>query len=388
MPAALAYPVDMLTLLEPDIDLSARPARFRSFVLVLTVFWLYVALTNVLWANNMQASLESIRVMVFAPWRARLLQHLFLYPLFLGCAWLSLRIGWEPRGRAIPLQVLCALAFAAAGSPMLAAAEMLVGNHHASGDEMSARLLPLWIAGIVNWLLTYGFGLALMFGLAFYSRLRDAQLRAATLERELAAAQLAALRMQLSPHTLFNLLHTIRGHIAWDPESAQSMVVQLADLLRRLLNVGERDFSPLATELEFARLYLALQRARFADRLTVSLPEPGAVPAVWVPSLILQPLIENAVTHGLAGHEAPVCVTLEAEVQGPHLVLRLRNDCAASRPVRPEGIGLGNVRRRLAIHFGDRAQLLAGPMGKASWLCELRLPVLHQEAAAGEGRSS
>ncbi len=76
--------------------------------------------------------------------------------------------------------------------------------------------------------------------------------------------------MQLSPHTLFNLLHTIRGYIEWDPKGAQSMVVQLADLLRRLLNAGERDFSKLSDELQFVRLYLELQQRRFADR-----PERG-----------------------------------------------------------------------------------------------------------------
>jgi two-component system LytT family sensor kinase len=76
------------------------------------------------------------------------------------------------------------------------------------------------------------------------------------------------------------------------------MVVQLADLLRRLLNAGERDFTRLADELQFVRLYLELQQRRFADRLTVILPEPHEIYAVWVPSLILQPLVENAVVHG------------------------------------------------------------------------------------------
>ena len=112
--------------------------------------------------------------------------------------------------------------------------------------------------------------------------------------------------MQLSPHTLFNLLHTIRGHIEWDPKGAQAMVVQLADLLRRLLNAGERDFSRLTDELQFVGLYLELQQKRFADRLTVELPAPEDIVDAWVPSLILQPLVENAVVHGLAGHQGPV----------------------------------------------------------------------------------
>ena len=87
--------------------------------------------------------------------------------------------------------------------------------------------------------------------------------------------------MQLSPHTLFNLLHTIRGQISWDPAAAQSMVVQLGDLLRRLLTAGEHDFSRLADELQFVRLYLGLQQQRFADRLTVIVPEPDSLPVAW-----------------------------------------------------------------------------------------------------------
>src|SRR3984957_14284251 len=120
--------------------------------------------------------------------------------------------------------------------------------------------------------------------------------------------------MQLSPHTLFNLLHTIRGHIEWDPKGAQSMVVQLADLLRRLLNAGERDFSKLSDELQFVRLYLELQQRRFADRLSVELPSAAQIPAVWVPSLILQPLVENAVAHGLAGHQGRVVVRISVHL--------------------------------------------------------------------------
>ena len=170
------------------------------------------------------------------------------------------------------------------------------------------EMMTSWLASFTDFLVRYGFGLALVTGFAVYKNYRDSEIRVAALEQQWGAARLAALRMQLSPHTLFNLLHTIRGQIAWDPAAAQAMVVQLADLLRRLLNAGERDFSRLADELQFVRLYLELQCRRFTDRLTMSLPDIEQLPAAWVPSLILQPLVENAVTHGLAGHDGPVHV--------------------------------------------------------------------------------
>jgi LytS/YehU family sensor histidine kinase len=226
-------------------------------------------------------------------------------------------------------------------------------------------------------------------GLALYTRFRDSELRLSALEREWSAARLAALRMQLSPHTLFNLLHTIRGHIEWDPKAAQSMVVQLADLLRRLLNAGERDFSRLADELQFAKLYLELQQRRFADRLVVILPNPAEIPAVWVPSLIMQPLIENAVVHGMAGHQGIVTVRVSVRVANETLLLRVTNSIFADRAVGADGIGLKNVRERMAVQFEGRASLMAGANG-AEWISEISMPALREsppvkaETAAGD----
>jgi len=243
-------------------------------------------------------------------------------------------------------------------------------------DFFSGPEIPTWIASATNFLVTYCFGLALATGLAFYQRLRDAQLRASALERALTQAHLAALRMQLSPHTLFNLLHTIRGHITWDPPAAQTMVVQLGDLLRRLLTAGEREFSRLSDELQFVSLYLELQQKRFADRLAVSVPARTGLPVVWVPSLILQPLVENAVVHGLAGHDLPVSIRVEVAAEGETLILRVVNTIAPGRAAGAAGIGLSNVRERLGVQFGERASFSAGPAGADSWVAEIHMPLL------------
>jgi len=179
--------------------------------------------------------------------------------------------------------------------------------------------------------------------------------------------------MQLSPHTLFNLLHTIRGYIEWDPKGAQSMVVQLADLLRRLLSAGERDFARLADELQFARLYLELQQRRFSDRLTIELPDPAEIASVWVPSLILQPLVENAVIHGLAGHQGPVVVRVVVETMHDMLVLRVINTVSENKVAGEQGIGINNVRERLAVQFEGRATLTTRLQG-SQWISEIVMP--------------
>lgn len=389
---------------------------------ILTTFWCYVALSNVLYANSMQLSLSNVAplVHVYAHWDARLLQHLFLYPLLVLCVWVSMSLGWRAPLRRIPVQLLIALAFATIASPALMVGEYLTGasgmvdvpesvmvqsgppaelpkspatwtaaaGHHPRAKSSSGKS-PYWpdlsdagdramcLATVISFLLTYGFGLALVNGFALYQRFRDAQVRSAALEKALNTAHLAALRMQLSPHTLFNLLHTIRGQIAWDPASAQAMVVQLGDLLRRLLSAGEREYSRLSDELQFVRLYLELQQKRFADRLAVWIAGIEHLPQLWVPSLILQPLVENAVVHGLADHTGPVVIRVEVSDEGETLTLRVVNTVAPDAVVGREGIGLRNVRERLAVQFGERAVFQSGELEPCIWIAEIRLPKLH-----------
>jgi hypothetical protein len=374
---------------EPSTRRFVGGLSLRQFLGIACLFWVYVALSNILYAYSMRTGIARMTSgSVFAPWDARLLQHVMLLPILLVSFWASLRIQWRPLLIALPLQLTLGAVFSALAYPAMIVAEMTVGapegHEHAMGNVsepwFDPYFLSLWLASFVSFLPTYGFGLALITGLTLYTRFRNSELRLAALEREWSTARLAALRMQLSPHTLFNLLHTIRGHIEWDPKGAQSMVVQLADLLRRLLNAGEHDFSKLSDELQFVRLYLELQQRRFADRLTVVLPLGQEVPAVWVPSLILQPLVENAVLHGLAGHQGPVTVRIAVHMAHDVLTLSVFNTIAPQKAVGEEGIGLYNVRERLAVQFEARAGLVAGGAG-GEWRSEITMPAIHHSPA-------
>ena len=372
--------------------------RFSTLLIVLSAFWVYVAMSNVLYAHSMQVSISAKGPgNFFAPWDARVIQHLILYPILVICIWTSLRLGWRPAWRTIPIQLTLALVFSLSAGPALWYGEAWMGHgeppspgEHALSSMLTGPELSTWIASATTFVLTYGFALALVTGLAVYQRFRDAQLRAAALERALTSAHLATLRMQLSPHTLFNLLHTIRGNIGWDPAAAQAMIVQLGDLLRRLLTAGERDFSRLADELRFARLYLELQQKRFLDRLTIWMVDLEGLPSVWVPSLILQPLIENAVVHGIAGHAGAVEIRVTAAVCGETLWLRVMNTIPHGSPVGRDGIGLRNVRERLAVQFGERATFTAGVADAGNWIAEIRMPLLRDgpdPAVARDGSS-
>ncbi len=373
-----------LGLMESPTRRFAGGLSLRQFLAITCLFWVYVALSNILYAYSMRIGISRMtNVSLFAAWDARLLQHLMLLPVLLVSYWASLRIQWRPLWIALPLQVILGAVFSAMAYPAMLVAQMTLGSEHESTVKHISEpwadpyFLSLWMASFVNFLPTYGFGLALVTGLALYTRFRNSELRLAALEREWSAARLAALRMQLSPHTLFNLLHTIRGHIEWDPKGAQSMVVQLADLLRRLLNAGERDFTKLSDELQFVRLYLELQQRRFADRLSVVLPAAADIPAVWVPSLILQPLVENAVIHGLAGHQRPVKVHVAVHLARDVVTLRVLNTIAPEKAVGEEGIGLNNVRERLAVQFEGRAGLTTSGVD-GEWCSEITMPAIHQ----------
>jgi hypothetical protein len=368
----------------------------RSLLLITALFWLYVTLSNVMYARSMQVNMARFtQAMVFASWGERVLQHLILYPLLFGCYWGSLRLGWQPTLR-IAVQIALAVGFAAVSSSAMDAASYIYYGYlvPAPSAEAIAQLWvftgALWLTYFTTFLLAYGFGLALVTGAAIYRRFHAAELRVSWLEREWSAARLSALRMQLSPHTLFNLLHTIRGQINWDPQVAQKMVVQLGDLLRGLLSAGKCDVCPLSDELRFVQLYLELQQQRFSDRLRIILPDINSQPAVWLPSLVLQPLVENAVIHGLANHDGPVEVRVEALVSADTLILRVVNTITPDRAVGREGIGLSNVRERLRVQFGSKAEVSSGPSDRATWVAQVQLPALseastHRTESGGTG---
>ncbi|MES1189631.1 MAG: histidine kinase [Steroidobacter sp.] len=385
-------PVDHPTVRATDANQATTGAlsRRKTLLAILTCFWVYVTISNVLYANSMQINIATFSdKQVFAPWSTRVLQHLFVYPLFIASVWVSFRIGWKRLWRTLPLQLLLAGCFSALPFFAMTVAEHLQGEH-SSPHPYSAGMwlwphpddMAIWLASATNFLLTYGFGVALATGFNMYQRFRDSELRLTTMERAWSSARLSALRMQLSPHTLFNLLNTIRSHITREPAMAQSMVVQLADLLRQLLNAGDTEFSRLRDEMKFVRLYLELQRRRFVDRLTISIPADEQLPSTWVPSLILQPLVENAVIHGLSGNRNGLSIRVDAMVDNGILVLRVDNTYVTPQRNAHEdsdashGIGLRNVMERLAVHFQDRATLVAAPLSGQDWRAEIRMPML------------
>jgi signal transduction histidine kinase len=199
--------------------------------------------------------------------------------------------------------------------------------------------------------------LAAGFALHFHRDLQRQQRAAARLEAQLLEARLRALRMQLHPHFLFNALNTVAALTERDPAGARRVIARLGDLLRRALESSDAPETTLGEELRFARDYLDVVRARFGDRLQVETSVPPALAGALVPTLILQPLLENAVEHGVAAHRGAGHVAVAAEQVGAHLRLRVTNTGAALPAVVQDGVGLTNTRARLAELYGTAGAL-------------------------------
>jgi two-component system LytT family sensor kinase len=197
------------------------------------------------------------------------------------------------------------------------------------------------------------------------------------LEGQLALAELKALRMQLQPHFLFNTLHAIGVLIHSDPKAAHLMLTRLAELLRLSLDTASEPELPLEVELAFVEKYLAIQKARFGDRLTVRYAlQPGAMRGL-VPTLVMQPLVENALEHGVAPHARLGVIEIAAAREGDALMIRVRDSgdgLAESAPRTKSGVGLANTRSRLRQLYGDRSRLTLSNAAGGGFEALLEMP--------------
>jgi two-component system, LytTR family, sensor kinase len=210
-------------------------------------------------------------------------------------------------------------------------------------------------------LLIYAATLGVSYAVSYYFRYREREFRAAQLESQLAQAQLQTLKMQLQPHFLFNTLHGIAGLVRDNKnKAAVSMLAGLSDLLRYTLENAGKQEVPLKEELEFLELYLDIQQMRFSDRLKVQMQiEPETLDAL-VPNLILQPLVENAIRHGLSRRAAAGTVGVSAQRDDGLLRIRIHDDGPGLKrddgSMTVEGVGLSNTRARLSQLYGERQE--------------------------------
>lgn len=193
-------------------------------------------------------------------------------------------------------------------------------------------------------------------GWRVWQDLQAARTRATELERQLAVSRLDALRTQLHPHFLFNSLHTVASLIGEQPAIARHMVVALGDFLRLTLKDGNGAVRSLAEELEFTDLYMRIEKLRLGERLTLDYDIDPEATKAEVPQLLLQPLFENAVRHGVSRLTGTCKIAFRAHRENGTLRLNLENDgpkIATPADVTRNGIGLTNTTARLRLYYGE-----------------------------------
>jgi len=261
------------------------------------------------------------------------------------------------RRRAILAHAILALI-----TTLLHTAAVLGENRLAHPESMGERSMAQWVEfylanrGLLE-LITYAAIAGAVIAFDAQRRLRDRENAAAALEAQLARAQLQALQGQLQPHFLFNTLNAIGVLVREDPPAAGRVVSLLADLLRRTLDVAQQQEVPLREELDFLGRYLEIERTRFPDRLVVSVDVPETLGDLPVPSFLFQPLVENAVRHGVAPRPQGGRVVIRGQLDEGGLLLEVWNDGVLRAGERATGIGLSATRERLARLHGGRATL-------------------------------
>jgi len=269
---------------------------------------------------------------------------------------------------AVPIHVVALLLVAAAHAALQAGAQVVVSWRAAASDNMAAdfpwlaqwmAIFPLTLTRLFDWELLAGAAIVAMAHAFFYYReSQQRALREAQLETSLVEARLQALQHQLHPHFLFNTLHAISTLMHRDVNAADEMLVQLSDLLRLTLDRVGTQQVPLNDEVDFLRKYLEIEQTRVGDRLQVNIDiEPELLDAP-VPSLILQPLVENALRHGIGPKVGVGCVDVQARQEGGALILTVRDNGVGLPPDKlhafHSGVGLSNTRSRLENLYGDR----------------------------------
>ena len=237
--------------------------------------------------------------------------------------------------------------------------------------------LASWVLTSLPWSVFMYFAVTgCVYAFIYFAEAREREAQSAKLAAQLAEARLGALRMQLNPHFLFNSLNAI-GVLVRDQKTAAAsrMIELLGDVLRTVLRNDPRHEVPLRAEIEFLEQYLAIEQVRFSDRLTVRWSIDESLRGALVPEFVLQPLVENALRHGIAKRSDAGVLEIAARRERDVLVLTVSDD-GAGLPETPNGsgVGLANVRERLQTLYGGVARLDIAPRAGGGVIATVRLP--------------
>jgi two-component system LytT family sensor kinase len=262
-----------------------------------------------------------------------------------------------------PVHAAACAAIGLAFAAWVAGLESLLNPYaYASGSPPFARVLfDKFYNCVLSFMVLYAAILAVTYVLDSRARLAYQQTETARLNEQLSKAQLDALRRQIEPHFLFNTLNAVTGLVREERnEAAVNMIAGLSDFLRRVLDDSTRQQVPLSEEMDFAQRYLEIQKVRFVERLQLTVDVPSELLLAQVPTLILQPMVENAIKHGIAKRAEGGSIRIAAARSNGTLTLSVYNDgpsLPAGWETTDPGIGISNMRTRLRSLYGEAFQL-------------------------------
>jgi LytS/YehU family sensor histidine kinase len=251
----------------------------------------------------------------------------------------------------------------------------IIGHGYARGDSYLQHLLmEVRYSGLVH-LFTYGAILTALVAAQSYRKLRDRELESAQLSEKLAQAQLHALRMQIHPHFLFNALNAVNMLIrAGDKTRAVQAVTGLSELLRHVIDGAPLQEVRLADEIAFLDRYLGIEAVRFGDRLRVQKEIAADAQQAFVPNLVLQPIVENAIRHGISERRDAGLIVISAQRVNGRLIMQVQDDGMGISSAREERVGLTNTRARLQTLYGDQHELKLEPAPNGGTIATIAIP--------------
>jgi hypothetical protein len=368
---------------------TASPDTVKIWPLIWAVgglFWAVVAVIEIVAFWRASGTMMDGEYVPTSPARGLsfILQFLVaacVYRVALGQGWPA---GVYARARVVVIQIFLALAFVRCAPAAYYLAAAVVDGLTAELQDNLRHVESLqWSYSDWAWALRlsvprYALGLVLVALVKLAREYHRETLRSASLSMEYANTRLAMLSAQLQPHFLFNALHTIAELVEQNPARATTMLARLGDFLRHALETSKQRWVSVLTEISGIEAYLAVQQARFGERLQVRIAVDAAAARLAIPSLLLQPLVENAVDHGRGAPEQSLLVRIDVRCEDDRLHIIVSNSrprLAAVLARSDYGYGLGNVDARLRAAYGEAAMMSVGPGADEGTQAELNLPV-------------
>jgi two-component system LytT family sensor kinase len=305
----------------------------------------------------LELSLDAWKIPLWVPFAAWTLEFLLWGLIFLGM-WRFLRASIQSASPRQMLSLYLPLSVFVGIVVELLFITIFRYQHPGRHDSFVTRLEHNLSSELITDVAIFWIGIIFFRSIGYYQRFREREQMASQLQAQLVQARLQALQMQLNPHFLFNTLNCVSSLMRSDPDGADEMLERLSSLLRITLAKGQAQKVRLQEEMDVIQLYVSIQQLRFGDRVQHSIQ---VAPEAWdalVPTMILQPIVENAYVHGISKSAGVGTITVKACIEGDTLCISICNaggvPGAFNTSPRKQGVGIANVKTRLELHYGSR----------------------------------